>query len=158
MQTMLQHLRWFQPAWRWCLAAVFVWSGVAKLKDPGGFAVIIDAFGLLPTPVCLPAATILAAGEVILGLALALSVRGAMTASAALLVLFILVLAHGIRMGLDIDCGCFGPRSPEQAAFHDLGSALRRDLVLLVLTILALLRPATGQGRNILKAKLFTRG
>ncbi len=158
MQKALYHLRWLSPGWRWCLAAIFVWSGVSKLRAPGGFAVIIDAFGLMPSAVCLPAAILLAAGEVAVGLALAFNIRGAMIAAAALLIFFILVLAYGIWLGLDIDCGCFGPRSPEQAAFHDLRAALYRDLVFLGLTVAALFQPDGRTGKETLKTKLFANG
>jgi hypothetical protein len=34
-------------------------------------------------------------------------------------------------MGLDVDCGCFGPEDPEAEAFHGLRTALYRDLFML---------------------------
>ena len=46
--------------------------------------------------------------------------------------LFIVVLGYGIWMGLDVDCGCFGPDGPEAKAFHGLRLSLYRDLVMLV--------------------------
>jgi len=46
--------------------------------------------------------------------------------------LFIAVLIFGIHLGLDIDCGCFGPNDPEAEAFHDLRGALMRDFLLLL--------------------------
>jgi hypothetical protein len=48
-----------------------------------------------------------------------------------MLIFFIAVLGYGIVLGLDVDCGCFGPDDPEQA-YHGLWSALIRDLGLLV--------------------------
>jgi hypothetical protein len=34
-------------------------------------------------------------------------------------------------MGLDVDCGCFGPEDPEAEAFHGLRLSLFRDLVMM---------------------------
>ncbi|HUV78598.1 MAG TPA: MauE/DoxX family redox-associated membrane protein [Desulfobacterales bacterium] len=48
-----------------------------------------------------------------------------------LLVLFIAILGYGIWMGIDVDCGCFGPEDPESEAFHGLKASLYRDLVML---------------------------
>jgi hypothetical protein len=39
------------------------------------------------------------------------------------------VLAFGIHMGYDIDCGCFGEDDPVGEAMHGLGQALVRDAV-----------------------------
>jgi hypothetical protein len=41
------------------------------------------------------------------------------------------VLSYGIWMGLDVDCGCFGPEDLEAKAFHGLKGSLLRDLVML---------------------------
>ena len=41
------------------------------------------------------------------------------------------VLGYGIWMGLDVDCGCFGPEDPEAEAFHGLRLSLFRDLVMM---------------------------
>jgi hypothetical protein len=45
--------------------------------------------------------------------------------------LFIAVLAYGLWMGLDVDCGCFGPEDPEAEAFHALRLSFYRDLLML---------------------------
>ena len=45
----------------------------------------------------------------------------------ALLGMFLLVLAYAIAMGLDVDCGCFGPGDPEGDAVGNLRSAVLRD-------------------------------
>jgi rhodanese-related sulfurtransferase len=41
------------------------------------------------------------------------------------------ILGYGIWMGLDVDCGCFGPEDPESRAYHGLRSALYRDFMML---------------------------
>ena len=50
--------------------------------------------------------------------------RWAKVWAAVLLILFIAVLGYGIWLGLDIDCGCFGPGDPEHDAFSGLRTAL----------------------------------
>jgi hypothetical protein len=47
-----------------------------------------------------------------------------------LLLLFIGVLSYAVWLGLDIDCGCFGPEDPEHRAFAGLRMALFRDVLL----------------------------
>ncbi len=91
------------------LALLFVYTGARKLLDPAGFASDLGAFGLVPDALVTPTAWAIAGTEVILGLALAVGIRGALPACAVLLVIFIGVLTYGIALGLDIDCGCLGP-------------------------------------------------
>ena len=109
------------------MAGVFLWSGISKLFAPESFAVIIGAYGIIPDNWNLPVAILLPALEVILAMGLLLDIRGSLTGITGLLVLFMTILAYGIQMGLDVDCGCFGPEDPEAAAFHDLRPALYRD-------------------------------
>jgi len=40
------------------------------------------------------------------------------------------MLGYGIWIGLDVDCGCFGPEDPESEAFHSLKISLWRDLIM----------------------------
>jgi hypothetical protein len=42
------------------------------------------------------------------------------------------VVSYGIWMGLDIDCGCFGPGDLEGEAYKGLRPALYRNLILSV--------------------------
>jgi hypothetical protein len=46
--------------------------------------------------------------------------------------LFITILSYGIWLGLDVDCGCFGPEDPEAQAFHGLRLALVRDIIMML--------------------------
>lgn len=117
---------WVERCVRWTLAGLFLYSGVVKLIDPTGFAAVMGGFGLLPKPLLFPVAIVLPLFEVMLGLGLAGDRRGSLEAVAALLVLFMTVLVYGIHLGLDIDCGCFGPDDPEQA-YKGLQGALLRD-------------------------------
>ena len=68
--------------------------------------------------------------EIIAGFGILFDIRGSLAIISGLLVVFVLVLAYGIYMGFDIDCGCFGPNDPESKAFHGLRSALARDIVM----------------------------
>jgi len=115
---------------RWLLAGIFVYSGAVKLAAPSRFAEILSGFGLLPEPLIYPVALALPVAELLAGIGLAFALRGSLSAIAAMLVVFIVVLIYGISLGLDIDCGCFGPEDPEQA-YKGLKAALARDAVMM---------------------------
>jgi uncharacterized membrane protein YphA (DoxX/SURF4 family) len=115
---------------RWSLAGIFFYSGAVKLLDPQRFAEIISGFGLLPKTLLHPVAIGLPLLELLAGIGLCFAMRGSLTAIALMLVLFMAVLAYGIHLGLDIDCGCFGPEDPEQA-YKSLRVALIRDAVMM---------------------------
>ncbi|WP_147819381.1 MauE/DoxX family redox-associated membrane protein [Salidesulfovibrio onnuriiensis] len=113
------------------LAAVFVYAGVGKLADPQGFAVVIAGYGLTPSWADLPLAVCLPALEVLAGIGLVFDIKGSLGLIVAQLLVFVGVLAYGIHLGLDVDCGCYGPNDPEGEAYHGLKTALVRDLFLL---------------------------
>lgn len=117
---------------RIALSAIFLWSGISKLMAPKEFALIIDAYGLMPEVWILPLAIILPLLEMVFGLGLLLDIRGSLAGITGLLMLFVAILSYGIWLGLDIDCGCFGPQDPESEAFHSLRPALYRDFVMIV--------------------------
>ena len=117
---------------RWILGIVFLYSGVSKLIDPQSFAVIIDAFGLVPEMLIDPLAIGLPALEILLAFGLILDIRGSLTLTTILMALFMAILGYAIHMGLDIDCGCFGPDDPEAEAFPGLRFALCRDGVIMM--------------------------
>ena len=112
------------------LAGIFLWSGIAKLLAPASFAVIIEAFGLIPESWVMPVAVVLPALEVMAAVGLLMDIRGSLAVVSGMLVLFMAILLYGIQMGFDIDCGCFGPQEPEAVAFHSLRPALYRDFVM----------------------------
>jgi hypothetical protein len=98
--------------------------------DPEGFAVIIEAFGIIPETWVMPVAVGLPVIETIAAVGLIGDVRWSLELITALLILFMMILAYGIYMGLDIDCGCFGPDDPEQA-FGSLRTSLFRDIIMM---------------------------
>ena len=116
---------------RLAIAVIFLWSGVTKIFDPGSFAVIIDAYGLLPETWIMPVAIALPVLELIAGVGLLFDASGSLTLTTGLLLLFIAILGYGVFLGLDVDCGCFGPEDPEATAFHSLRIALYRDLLIM---------------------------
>ena len=121
---------WLYRLVRWILAAMFIWAGTLKLADPQAFAVVIRDFGLVPGWSAMPFAVFLPAIEIIAATGLLFDIRGSLTVITCLLAVFIAILGYGIWMGLDIDCGCFGPEDPESRAYHGLHSALFRDLLM----------------------------
>jgi uncharacterized membrane protein YphA (DoxX/SURF4 family) len=122
---------WTYRLCRWIIAAIFLYAGSAKLMEPAIFATLIEAFGLLSDHLVMPLAIGLPVLEIVAGLGLFFDIRGFLSVVTVLLVLFIAVLAYGLRMGLDVDCGCFGPKDPEAEAFHGLGVSFYRDLLML---------------------------
>jgi len=113
------------------ISLIFLWSGILKLMDPAVFQVTIEAFGILPVSITYPVSLILPVIEIILSVTLWFNIRGSLPLVFLLLFLFISILGYGIYLGLDIDCGCFGPEEPESKAFSGLHAALYRDLVML---------------------------
>ena len=116
---------------RGALAVIFLHAGATKLLDPQAFAVLIDAYGIVPDALLMPVAVGLPLLEVVAAVGLMADIRGALAVIAALLVIFMAILVYGIRMGLDVDCGCFGPEDIEARAYHGLRTALVRDAAML---------------------------
>ncbi len=123
--------KWIYRFLRWILGTVFIYSGATKLLAPRTFAVLIDAYGLVPDMLLMPVAVALPAMEVIAGFGLLVDLRGSLGVITGLMLMFVAILGYGILLGLDVDCGCFGPGDPEAEAFHGLRPALYRDLVML---------------------------
>jgi hypothetical protein len=127
-----QMLTWLDRASRWLLAMVFLIAAVPKIIDPFSFADVIGAYGLLPEPLLLPVAVLLPLTELALVPALLYGRKEGLWGAGVLMLVFMGVLLFGIRMGLDIDCGCFGPEDPEHQAFSGLRTALVRDVFLCI--------------------------
>jgi uncharacterized membrane protein YphA (DoxX/SURF4 family) len=113
------------------LGGIFIFAGGTKLLAPEIFAVLIEAYGIVPDVLLLAVAIGLPLLEVIAGIGILFDIRGSLAAIAGLLVLFMAVLGYGIWMGLDVDCGCFSPEDPEAEAFHGLKLSFYRDLVMM---------------------------
>lgn len=116
---------------RLLLAGVFIFAALPKLLAPGDFAVIIAGYGLTPPFLDPLLAVALPLAELVVAALLLFDRRGEIMGSILLLAGFTMVLAYGITIGLDVDCGCFGAGDPEAQAYHGLREALLRDLLLL---------------------------
>jgi len=122
---------WAYRLIRLSLSVVFLYAGATKLADPRTFAALIDAYGIVPDPLLMPVAVGLPLLEVTAALGLLADVRGSLAVISGLLAIFIGILVYGIRMGLDVDCGCFGSQDPEGFAYAGIRPAFYRDWTLL---------------------------
>lgn len=91
------------------LGLLFVGSGMIKLTDVSHFSSQIGDFGIVVDQLVPATAWFIILVELLAGLCLAADVRGSLAVVFCLLILFIGVLIYGRVLGLDIDCGCFGP-------------------------------------------------
>ena len=123
---------WIYRIVRVVYVVLFVYAGVNKLLNPRAFATVIDAFGLVPDPLIMPIAVALPILEIIAAVGLFFDARGSLGLVSGLLVFFMAVVSYGIWMGLDIDCGCFGPGDLEGDAYRGLRPALYKNLILAV--------------------------
>ncbi len=145
----MEHLiknQWVYRALRLLVAGIFLWAGTVKLMDQAAFAVVIDAFGILPDGFSGMVAVFLPVVEIAAALALIFDVRGALETLGALMLVFMGILGYGIFLGLDIDCGCFGPEDPEARAFSGLRTALYRDVGICALMALVYVCRRVRQG------------
>ena len=94
------------------LGAVFLYAAYTKLKLPWiTFAATIAAYKLLPEDGVIFVARTLPWFELALGalLVLGFGLRWVAAAASALLLTFFAAMVRSYALGLQIDCGCFGP-------------------------------------------------
>jgi putative oxidoreductase len=116
------------------LGAIFIYAAYAKLHFNGAwhlrdyyffFAMGIDSYKMLPLIVVQWMAKVLPWVELTLGamLVIGAGVRWAGLLASALLVIFMVALAHAALGGLEINCGCFGNNSvkPSTELARDVG-------------------------------------
>lgn len=97
---------------RLILAIIFVVAAYMKLKAPWiEFAGSLNAFEILPEWALEPVARTLPWCELALGVALISGIwqRWFALIASLLLAFFFTVMVRSYAMGLQIDCGCFGP-------------------------------------------------
>ncbi len=99
---------------RLILAAIFLYSGYVKLREPLQFAASLMGYQLLPATWIYPVAQYFPWLEVVLGVVLLSGIRIRLTAMAAagLIVFFIVLLTVTYARGIEADCGCFGSGEP----------------------------------------------
>ena len=121
------------------LAAVFIYAGVDKIREPLQFADNIFGFGLLPAMFINLLALSLPLFEIGCGLLLLAPAtrRVGALAVALLALLFFFVLLSALLRGLTLDCGCFGAGAPSRSR---MWVELGLDFVLLIAALFAYLR------------------
>jgi uncharacterized membrane protein len=134
---MISHVRdlilsaWLYRVLKALYALLFLYAGVNKLLNPGSFATVIDAFGLVPDILIMPIAVALPLLEILAAVGLIFDVHSSRALVVGLILFFLAVVSYGIWMGLDIDCGCFGLGDPEGEAYKSLRPAFYRNIGLL---------------------------
>lgn len=107
--------------------ALFLWSGIGKVKDPISFADAIRNYRIVGDPIAPALAHFIPWLEIFAGLGIML--QRTRQGAAALLTLLLLVFTVGIISawirGLDIACGCFGSEEP-----MDYPAKIAQNLVL----------------------------
>ncbi|HVY94010.1 MAG TPA: MauE/DoxX family redox-associated membrane protein [Bryobacteraceae bacterium] len=124
--------RWLLVIGRLILGVIFAYAAYAKLREPWiEFVGSLAGFQLLPENLLEPIARTLPWFELILGIGLISGVwqRWFSLVASLLLLLFFSVMVRSYAMGLQIDCGCFGPGEA-------LGpKTLARDFTMLALAV-----------------------
>lgn len=95
---------------RFAIGLVMIVAALAKIGDPGTFAVQIRHYRMTPPGAENLLGSVLPWIELMAGLALVLRVRARSGAwlAAGLMGIFTLAVGMAIARGLDIECGCFG--------------------------------------------------
>jgi uncharacterized membrane protein YphA (DoxX/SURF4 family) len=130
------------------LAAIFIYAGYAKLREPWPqFAVSINSFKIVPLTWLEPLAKWVPWAELVLGMWVLSGVQlrwSALTAS-AVLAFFFAVLIRSYALGIDVDCGCFGSGESHLGPMRLFEEALMLGLALAV--SIAAFRRGTGLRR-----------
>lgn len=129
LNTLFSPLSWLPFLIRLALGLVFIYAGTVKLSAPKAFARIISQYDLVPSALLPVVAIGLPVLELLAGIGIILSVRGSLTLTFSLLILFVTVLWYGILNNLDADCGCFSAEDLKNQA--GLWQAFYRDLVMI---------------------------
>ncbi len=130
----------------WIMGAVFLADALPKIFDPPGFAEALHAYHLLPAAALAPLALALPWLELLLALALILSIarRSAALLTLVLLAIFMGALALNLVRGNPVDCGCFGTHPIARSVadrLADMRLDLARDALFALLAGLILLGP-----------------
>jgi hypothetical protein len=100
---------WLDRLLRWGLAGILAWAGIAKSANVDAFAKTVGAFGLVFDAMVRPVAAVLPFIELVTAILLVADLRPGRAAALAQSLIFVFVNGYGLWLGLEIDCGCFGP-------------------------------------------------
>ena len=129
---------------RLAMAAVWIISGISKLRDSLQTQKAMKAYEILPGDLISPLAAGLSAFEIALGVLLFLGIflRPAGVISIGLLTVFIIAIISAWARGLTIDCGCFGGGGANSnAGPATYLTEIGRDLGFIVLSVWTVWRP-----------------
>ena len=148
----MKALKLLVPGLRIALGVVFVYAAYLKLKDPWElFAMAVDAYNLLPQWAVIVVARTLPWAELAIGLLLIAGrfQRLAAAAASALLAGFFTLTFRAYLLGMQIECGCFGPGDPIsiQTLLRD-GALLAVALGLAVMAFRQSRRPTAPTGET----------
>jgi hypothetical protein len=125
----------------WVLAIVFAWSGIAKLRRPILAAMAMVDFGVLRR-VRPHLGVVLGAAELSLALLLAAGALRVLflPVAAALLWLFVLLIARSLHSGKRFACFCFGEADSELSRL----TLVRTAALAMLATVVAIGSPPAG--------------
>ena len=116
MMTQDNSHRYVAVAVSLAMAAVFIYAGIDKIRDPLQFADSIYAFEILPVAFINLLALGLPPFEIMSGLLLVVPPTRRIGALAVMMcsVVFFSALGFALLRGLTLDCGCFGIGAPSR--------------------------------------------
>src|SRR6185312_17000332 len=112
-------MKWSLYIIRMLLGALFVWSGLAKLRQPYEFLSAVYAYQLVGPDLGLLIAAVLPWLEVLLGgcLLAGIITEGSLLTAMGLCSLFAGAVTVAWHRGLTINCGCFGAAEESIGAY-----------------------------------------
>jgi putative oxidoreductase len=122
--------KWLILAIRLILGVTFILASIDKIANPGGFALSIYNYRMLPHETINLMAIVMPWLELVTGVLIIAGIlmRGSAFWLAIMLLVFIIALSSALARGLDISCGCF---SVEGGHAVDLG-LLIRDILMFI--------------------------
>ena len=127
------------------LAAIFVYAGFDKIREPQQFADNIAGFAILPAMFTNLLALTLPVFEIACGVLLLVPLTRRVSALAIALtcIVFFTALASALLRGLTLDCGCFGVGAPSRSK---MWLELGLDLLLFAGALFVYLRSRAHRG------------
>jgi uncharacterized membrane protein YphA (DoxX/SURF4 family) len=101
--------KWLILAIRLILGVTFIWASIDKIANPGGFALSIYNYRMLPHETINLMAIVMPWLELVTGILIIAGIfmRGSAFWIGLMLLVFIIALSSALARGLDIECGCF---------------------------------------------------
>lgn len=139
-------LRWAGLIARLVVGGVWIYAGALKVGDPAASVGAVRAYQLLPTDLAEVVGRTLPMLEIVVGVCLVVGLltRFNGVVSALLQIAFVIGIASVWSRGIEIDCGCFGDGGPNPDATSQYPWEIARDLGLLALSALLVVRPRTA--------------